>query len=51
MEQKVTIQVRVPQRIRDLLEFEAEYHDMTISEYVRCVLRDHLKHLPSKEET
>ena len=43
--------MRVPQRIRDLLEFEAGYHDMTISEYVRTVLREHLRTLPPKDES
>jgi hypothetical protein len=51
MEPKVTIQVRVPQRIRDALEFEAGNVDMTLSEFVRYVLRDYLKHNPSEEET
>ena len=51
MEQKVTIQVRVPQRIRDLLEFEAGNNDMTISEYVRTVLFWHLRDMPPKDES
>ena len=49
MEQKVTIQVRVPQRIRDALEFEAGNNDMTLSEFVRYVLRDYLQHMPREE--